>query len=335
MVTEATAFVSPGRRTVQVFPFLAFAPEDGWMQKVGTGKIALAVTQGPGEPSAVASSLPAKPAEPVKDNLKDVAWGAPADGLQAGVRIAGKKRVYVPGERVMTECFLRNVTDDDIPLAYAVRMYMEELPIVHSAANPGVERKMQGVFLTGLDPAFLLLLKRRETIAVTVYGFVLGDKPLPLSEPNDIPKGLEKWPYLENPAVGQYTVQQPVAYRLSTEAEVKRLAERSHAKDRLIIEPFTVSLLRPDGSRYAAEATTIPVQPDQSPPDERRRALFHPGKRRDEDSLARRRQRPVCPDRRPDAYPGWRCVLDNHVTEAGIPPGLKPLTADGKPDKSG
>src|SRR5262249_26860047 len=149
-VTEATAFVTPGRRSVQVFPFLSLAPEDAWMQKVGTGKIMLDVSQGPGEHTEVATPRPAKPTEPDLDNLKDVAWGAAADGLQAGLRLTGKKRSYRSGERVLMECFLRNVTDNDIPLAYGVRMYLDELPIIHSGADIGVEQKLKGVFLTGI-----------------------------------------------------------------------------------------------------------------------------------------------------------------------------------------
>src|SRR6185295_4580697 len=59
-------------------------------------------------------------------------------------------------------------------------------------------------------------------------------------------------------------VQQPFVYHLSTAAEVQRLAARSHAKDRVIIEPFAITLVRPDGSSYAGEATTIPYYSEQS-----------------------------------------------------------------------
>jgi hypothetical protein len=182
-------------------------------------------------------------------NLKDVQWGAAYDGLQAGVRISGAKRRFRPGDRVPLECYLRNASDHDIAFTYTARYYMDERPEVRDLTDPNVPRKVAGVFLTGLDAALSVQLKAGECVVFPHPGLGLGGK---------------QYPYLEDPMPGCYTVRQAFLYHITTTDEVKRLAFRSHQKDRVIIEPMAVTLLKPDGTSYQGEVTCIPFSKESS-----------------------------------------------------------------------
>jgi len=182
-------------------------------------------------------------------SLEDVQWGATYDGLQAGVRITGSKRRFRPGERVPLECYLRNASDHDIAFTYTARVYLDERPEVHDLANPEALHKVAGVFLTGLDAALSLQLKPGECVVFPHMGLGLGGN---------------QCPYLEESKPGCYTVRQKFLYHLTTPEEVKRLAVRSHQKDKVIIEPMAVTLIRPDGAAYQGEVTCIPFSKETS-----------------------------------------------------------------------
>jgi len=309
VVTEPTAFVTPGRISIQVRPFRVFAPDEAWLSQAASPRITIDVGSMPARgasalpPNSGASAgsgarlpgdgpragtvsapggggaragqkagpearakgaaqqLPARTAaKPAAD--AGIAWGDAADGLLAGARISGARRAFEAGDRVQLDCYIRNVTDKDISLAFGYRLYTEEQPEVRKASDPARVLPMHSVFLTGIDPAFVLTLKAGETIVVQHTGFVLGEKPKPLGPNSNVPKGLESYPSLDNPAPGSYTVKAPFIYRIETAQEVKRLYDRAHAKDRVIIEPFQLTIQRKDGSRYTTESTMIPVGPD-------------------------------------------------------------------------
>ena len=167
-------------------------------------------------------------------------------------------------ERVPIECYLRNVADHEIAFSYATRIYSEELPEVRDDARPAGAKKVQGVLLTGLDSALALVLRSGETIVLWHPGLVLGDNPAMTAEPGKRRTGLERWPYLEDPKQGDYLVRQSVRYHLRTLEEVKRLTDRSHDKNSVLIEPQQLTLIRPDGSTYRAEVAFIPYFDEQA-----------------------------------------------------------------------
>jgi hypothetical protein len=182
-------------------------------------------------------------------SLKGVQWGASYDGLQAGIRVPGIKRRFQPGERMPLECYLRNASDHDIAFTYTARYYWDERPEVRDLTEPEVPREVGGALLTGLDAALSLLLKPGESVVFPHAGLGLGGN---------------QWPHLKEPKPGCYTVRQKFLYRLSTPAEVKRLALRSHQKDKVIIEPMAVTLLKVDGTPYQGEVTCIPFSNETS-----------------------------------------------------------------------
>jgi beta-lactamase regulating signal transducer with metallopeptidase domain len=264
IITESTMMLTSGKKTVRAAPFICLSPEDAWMQKLVTGALKLEVLVASEHPANSPTPDPERPETERQSNLKDVEWGPAADGLQAGIRVMDRRRRFTPGERVPLECYIRNASDHEVAFTYAYRVYMNELPIVRDAADPKSSKKVQGVLLTGLDAAFALILKPGEAVVLWHPGIALGDRPEADAEPGKRRTGLERWPFLEEPKPGDYLLQQSVRYHPITAEKVRTLAEKSHAKDTIIIEPSPVTIIHPDGSQEHANATLIPFSDEQA-----------------------------------------------------------------------
>jgi beta-lactamase regulating signal transducer with metallopeptidase domain len=204
---------------------------------------------------------PAKPQEKheiVKMDLNGVEWGAVTDGLQAGIRISNTQRRFAVGQRVPMECYLRNITDHDIALSYAMRVYMEERPQVRDARPSKGNRQIQGALLTGLDSALVLVLRPGDTLVLWHPGIVLGNQPERKPEPGQQKTGLEQWPYLEEPIPGDYLIKQTVRYQKMTAEQVQHFKELVQKTNAVLAEPYEVTLTHPDGKTERVNATLIP-----------------------------------------------------------------------------
>jgi len=204
----------------------------------------------------------AKAAGVMRADLQSVHWGPIRYGLQAGICVRTHGHVFKAGERVELDSYIRNASNSDIAFSFGNHSYYEQMPEVWDESKPGSPRKLEvrGVVLTGIDPAFSVLLKPGEAVNFFNPGLGLGEKQ---ALPAGVQKtGIEQFPYLANPGAGRYSVMQTVLVHLIKREQVRELAPQIRSQRKPNTRQHTLRVIGADGLVYDRESSVTMLQQD-------------------------------------------------------------------------
>lgn len=101
---------------------------------------------------------------PIHAGEVNVAWGEPADGLQAGLRPRTHAGAYRVGEEMACDLLVRNVTDADITFRAPSFQAYDWSPMVTD--RQGNSQRVSTVFVSGLRPMTTYTLRPRQSVVV-------------------------------------------------------------------------------------------------------------------------------------------------------------------------